>query len=163
MIFGTIIISLGLESQIDASLCDFVFRTSVGEKSSAFTISHSCAITVLTLIAIKLGKITDCPINDLPNYARKLLELEPSIQKWAKGIYTHVSTWYITSIMKIDATSRNSIVQYYSGYGLNEPNAYEVALKLKEACYIQAEGFQLEQLIHGTSKMHVISKLNVIC
>lgn len=40
-------------------------------------------------------------------------------------------------------------MQYFVGFGFHTSTAYEVALKLKESCYVFTEGFQLEQFLHG--------------
>jgi len=125
--------------ELIASL-DFVLRTSTGEKASAFTISHTTAMTAILLLAIELGLLKDSPrakevdssVKDLPKLVQKALDMESSVQDWAKAVF-----------------QQKIAMQYFVGFGFHTSTAYEVALKLKEACYVNTEGFQLEQFLHG--------------
>jgi len=38
---------------------------------------------------------------------------------------------------------------YFAGTGASYPNALEAALKVMETCYVPAQGFETEQLLHG--------------
>lgn len=128
-------ISTSLESKVEA---DYVFRTSIGETSSAFTVSHMCAITVLAMLAKELGKQFGVPaaqnlvLDSLPDLLQQTLtSAEPVIRNWIaqNGAFCD-RFWFV-------------------GTGANSVNGLEAALKLKETCYVNCEGFQLEQFLHG--------------
>lgn len=128
----------GLDSSARADLADVVVRTSPQEKSSAFTISHTSAMTALAMVAVELGLTVGIPLarecrqtlGRLPELAGQALGLEPQTREWAKRAVP--SRWLC-----------------FAGWGANVATAYEVALKLKEACYVLTEGFQTEQFLHG--------------
>lgn len=117
-----------------------VVHTSRSETSSAFTISHSCAITALLLLAVAVGKRkgskraaeVEASVDRLPEVLKATLQTEDDIKRWTSN-----------------SQLLNSKHHYFVGYGLNTINAYEVALKIKEACYQLVEGFQIEQYLHG--------------
>ena len=69
-------------------------------------------------------------IERIPELIRQTLALEPQIREVAK---------------KIAPLSR--IVLF--GAGVGWPTAREGALKIKESCYIAAEGFETEEVLHG--------------
>ena len=69
-------------------------------------------------------------IERIPEFIRQALTLEPQIRDLAK---------------KIAPLSR--IVLF--GAGVGWPTAREGALKIKESCYIAAEGFETEEVLHG--------------
>jgi len=125
-------------TQEQQNLCNFIFRTSEQEKSSAFTISHTTAMTVLLLISIALGKKLNNPlaqelsqkIHSLPDLVQQALSLEASVEEMVKKV-------------------KDKSIFYFVGYGPNVSSCYETALKIKEACYVFTEGFQIEQYIHG--------------
>jgi glucosamine--fructose-6-phosphate aminotransferase (isomerizing) len=144
--------SIGSGARVD--LCDYVFRTSEPEKSSAFTVSHTCAMTLLLLMATELGVLkASAPalalrplLPTLPKLVDDVIkQQEPEVQKWVQAVKDY-STFY------------------FAGYGPNVSNTYEVALKIKEAAYLTTEGFQLEQYLHGpycaTDKRTVLTVLN---
>ena len=68
-----------LESEAKADLADVVIRTSIRDKSAAFTISHTGAMTVLAMLAAEVGvragrteaKTLQSDLGDLP----KLVEV----------------------------------------------------------------------------------------
>eukprot|EP00026_Physarum_polycephalum_P009158 Phypoly_transcript_09270.p1 GENE.Phypoly_transcript_09270~~Phypoly_transcript_09270.p1 ORF type:complete len:371 (+),score=57.49 Phypoly_transcript_09270:60-1172(+) len=128
----------GLNSKAQVELCDFVIRTSEQEKSSAFTMSHTSAITALLLLSISLGVVKKLPnavklqseIHTLPDLVRATLTRESEVEALVKKI-------------------KDKSIFYFMGYGVNVPTAYEAALKIKEASYDNTEGFQIEQFLHG--------------
>jgi len=133
----TILIT-GIGSPVD-SAADFAVRTSEQEKSSAFTISYTCALAALLSLSVKLGvakgiksaQDVEKIIGILPELvATTQRDTEDSIKEWV-GRVKHLNT------------------HYFIGYGANTSTAYEVALKIKETSYEHAEGFQLEQYLHG--------------
>ncbi|MDP2088461.1 MAG: glutamine--fructose-6-phosphate transaminase (isomerizing) [Flavobacteriaceae bacterium] len=107
----------------------------------ASTKAFTTQITLLTLIALRLGKangsISKADFNKylhqmglIPEKVRTLLNLEDKIK-------------HIASIYK-DATNF-----LYLGRGFNFPVALEGALKLKEISYIHAEGYPAAEMKHG--------------
>ncbi len=128
----------GLESSARSDLAEVVVRTSPQEKSSAFTISHTSAMTALAMVAVELGLTAGVPqaregqqaLGQLPELARQALATEPLVREWAKRAAS--ASWLC-----------------FAGWGANAATAYEAALKLKEACYVLTEGFQMEQFLHG--------------
>ncbi len=107
----------------------------------ASTKAFTAQVTVLTMIAFKLGKelnrisderfrelLTD--LNSIPKKIEQILSLEGEIYEIAKKY----------------ADSRNFL---YLGRGYNFPVALEGALKLKEISYIHAEGYPAAEMKHG--------------
>lgn len=128
----------GLDSRAPAGAADMVLQTCPQEKSSAFTISHTTAMTVLAMLAKELAILRDQPgarefgtaLKDLPSLVDSALHLEAAVQDWARH-------------------AKGYDRFYFLGWGPNVSTAYEVPLKLKETCYAIAEGFELEQYLHG--------------
>ncbi|MBS3993508.1 MAG: glutamine--fructose-6-phosphate transaminase (isomerizing) [Bacteroidetes bacterium] len=107
----------------------------------ASTKAFTTQITMLTLIALRLGKangsISNSDFNKflhqievIPEKVNSLLKLDEQIKK-------------ISTIYK-DATNF-----LYLGRGFNFPVALEGALKLKEISYIHAEGYPAAEMKHG--------------
>ncbi len=128
--------SLGSEGKME--LADVVIRTSERDKSAAYTISHTTALTALAMVAAAVGTQAGRPeaqalqhgLANLPQLVTTALEQESRIQHWARlATYMH---WF-----------------YFVGWGPNTSTAYEVALKIKETSYLRTEGFQIEQYLHG--------------
>ena len=107
----------------------------------ASTKAFTTQITVLTLIALKLGKangtLADHTFKD---YLKKMQLIPRQVEKLLK-IDDHVKS--IAAIYK-DATNC-----LYLGRGFNFPVALEGALKLKEISYIHAEGYPAAEMKHG--------------
>ena len=128
----------GIGSAARTDLARHVIRTSIPDKSSAFTVSHTAAMTCLALLAIELGAGASRPgaeqlkgdIKDLPLLIFQALSLESEIRKLA-------------------VDTKNAQRFYFAGWGPNASTAYEVALKIKESSYLATEGFQMEQYLHG--------------
>jgi glucosamine--fructose-6-phosphate aminotransferase (isomerizing) len=135
---ATTAVITGIGSDARADLADTVVRTSTRDPSSAFTISHTAAMTVLTMLATEIGvragrsiaKELQQELKQLPGLIKTTLALEPEIQNWARQ-------------------GKNAERYYFAGWGPNASTAYEVALKIKESSYLMTEGFQLEQYLHG--------------
>ncbi len=127
-----------LESEAKADLANVVIRTSIRDKSSAFTISHTGAMTVLAMLAAEVGVLVgraeaqtlQSDLGGLSKLVEGALPEEPAIQRWAQQAQ---------DVQRF----------YFAGWGPNASTAFEVALKIKEAAYKTTEGFQLEQYLHG--------------
>jgi glutamine---fructose-6-phosphate transaminase (isomerizing) len=117
---------------------DFHIETCEQELAFAYTKSYTTALGVLALIILRIaekkaGVGTSEGLADLsrvPDLMREALKLEPQIQRWAK---------------RIAPLARIEIF----GSGAAWPTGSEAALKIKEACYIAAEGFETEEILHG--------------
>jgi glucosamine--fructose-6-phosphate aminotransferase (isomerizing) len=106
----------------------------------AATKSFTSQVTVLTLIALLLGRIRNLSssagsriiseLESLPGMIEKVLKLEPEIAKIAKR-YAQAK------------------VMLFMGRQHNYPVALEGALKLKEISYIAAMGYPSAELKHG--------------
>ncbi|UOB16208.1 glutamine--fructose-6-phosphate transaminase (isomerizing) [Abyssalbus ytuae] len=107
----------------------------------ASTKAFTTQITVLTLLALKLGKANGTLSNS--EFNKYLLELESIPEKVEKTLLTDEHVKYIASIFK-DAANF-----LYLGRGYNFPVALEGALKLKEISYIHAEGYPAAEMKHG--------------
>jgi glutamine---fructose-6-phosphate transaminase (isomerizing) len=107
----------------------------------ASTKAFTTQITVLSLIALKLGREKGTlsksvfqnylqTMQLIPGQIKKLLELDEQIKE-------------IAAVYK---DSKNCL---YLGRGFNFPVALEGALKLKEISYIHAEGYPAAEMKHG--------------
>ena len=106
----------------------------------AATKSFTSQVTILTLIALLLGRIRNLSssagsriiseLEALPGQIEKVLKLEPEIAKIAKR-YAQAK------------------VMLFMGRQFNYPVAMEGALKLKEISYIAAMGYPSAELKHG--------------
>lgn len=108
----------------------------------ASTKAFTAQLTILSLIALKLGKHNGNLSNgefmrlitELDNIPKKVEEVLNSTHELSKEIAKHF----------VDATNF-----LYLGRGYNFPSALEGALKLKEISYIHAEGYPAAEMKHG--------------
>lgn len=125
----------GISSAADTGLTDLVVRTTKAEQSSAFTVSHTGAMTCLAMLAARLGDSPEATLlnnelSRLPDLVSGALGREDEIREWASA-------------------TRDVQRHYFTGWGPNASTAYEAALKMKEANYTTTEGLHLEQYLHG--------------
>ena len=107
----------------------------------ASTKAFTTQITVLTLMALKLGREKGTiPQKEFVKYLKAMDRIPQQVEKLLE-IDEHVK--YIASEYK-DATNC-----LYLGRGFNFPVALEGALKLKEISYIHAEGYPAAEMKHG--------------
>jgi len=107
----------------------------------ASTKAFTTQITVLTLIALKLGQANKTLSDEVfENYIQKMELIPKQVEKLLE-IDEHVKS--IAAVYK-DATNC-----LYLGRGFNFPVALEGALKLKEISYIHAEGYPAAEMKHG--------------
>lgn len=117
---------------------DFQIETCEQEVSFAYTKSYTAALAAIALLGIriveqrKLLARTDAAaeLERVPSLMREALRLETQVHELAA---------------RIGALSRIVIF----GAGVGWPTAREAALKIKESCYIAAEGFETEEVLHG--------------
>ncbi|TNE33192.1 glutamine--fructose-6-phosphate transaminase (isomerizing) [bacterium] len=106
----------------------------------ASTKAFTSQITVLSLIALLLGRMRNLSqpegqaiaeaLMELPDKIRKVLSTEKEIKAIAEKYYENKNFLYL-------------------GRGFNYPLALEGALKLKEISYIHAEGYPAAEMKHG--------------
>ncbi|MGA8145675.1 MAG: SIS domain-containing protein [Candidatus Acidiferrales bacterium] len=117
---------------------DFHIETCDQEVSFAYTKSYTTALAALALLIFGIAErkkllaqeIDSRAVDGIPGFIRQALALEPEIRALAK---------------KIAPLSRIDLF----GAGVGWPTAREGALKIKESCYIAAEGFETEEILHG--------------
>lgn len=110
------------------------------ETSSAHSISYTSTLTRLGQIAARLAHI-----NGLTEQAQRIEEGLTRIPALIEDMLAREDA--VQQIAQEAAAQQRRL--YFMGAG---PNAYtgpEGALKAKEAAYVTAEGFELEQAIHG--------------
>ena len=108
----------------------------------ASTKAFTAQLTILSLIALKLGKHNGHLSNqEFMKLITELDQLPNKVQQVLDSTNEHVK-----DIAKnyIDATNF-----LYLGRGYNYPSALEGALKLKEISYIHAEGYPAAEMKHG--------------
>jgi glucosamine--fructose-6-phosphate aminotransferase (isomerizing) len=107
----------------------------------ASTKAFTTQITVLTLIALKLGRANkSLADHTFENYIRKMQLIPRQVEELLK-IDDHVKN--------IAAVYKDAPNCLYLGRGFNFPVALEGALKLKEISYIHAEGYPAAEMKHG--------------
>ncbi|MFC2449917.1 MAG: glutamine--fructose-6-phosphate transaminase (isomerizing) [Flavobacteriaceae bacterium] len=108
----------------------------------ASTKAFTAQLTILSLIALKLGKHNGNLGN--ADFMRLITELDTLPKKIEEVLE---STHEITQ--KIARNFVNAANFLYLGRGYNYPAALEGALKLKEISYIHAEGYPAAEMKHG--------------
>lgn len=107
----------------------------------ASTKAFTAQITLLTLIALKLGKYNGQLTHEIfQKYCLELALIPKKIKK------TLLNNKKIKEIAKKFINTKNFL---YLGRGYNFPVALEGALKLKEISYIHAEGYPAAEMKHG--------------
>jgi glutamine---fructose-6-phosphate transaminase (isomerizing) len=117
---------------------DFHIQTCDQEVSFAYTKSYTTALAALALMILRIAErkklltpgIDARAIERIPEFIRQALTLEPQIREIAKHI-----------------APLSRVILF--GAGVGWPTAREGALKIKESCYIAAEGFETEEVLHG--------------
>jgi len=117
---------------------DFHIQTCDQEVAFAYTKSYTTALAVLALLIARVverkkllaGTPPLAALERVPDLLRQALQLEPAARELAK---------------RAAALARIEIF----GSGAAWATASEAALKIKEACYIAAEGFETEEILHG--------------
>ena len=128
-------------SSISRSSHEGVYTHAGPEIGVASTKAFTAQLTVLTMIALKLGwrknTITES------RYRALLVELEQIPRKVKECFKLN------GQIEHISETFQNASNFLYLGRGYNFPVALEGALKLKEISYIHAEGYPAAEMKHG--------------
>lgn len=117
---------------------DFHLETCDQEASFAYTKSYTTALAAIAILILRAAerrkllaetKSFDA-LAQVPNLLRQALALEPQVREFAK---------------RVAPLSRIALF----GSGAGWATAREAALKIKESCYIAAEGFETEEILHG--------------
>lgn len=136
----------GICNVVDSSIARFSdagsYTHAGPEIGVASTKAFTAQLTILSLIALKLGKHNGNLgnaefmnlITELDNIPKKVEEVLKSTHDYAKEV-AH------------DFTNATNFL--YLGRGFNFPAALEGALKLKEISYIHAEGYPAAEMKHG--------------
>jgi glucosamine--fructose-6-phosphate aminotransferase (isomerizing) len=116
---------------------NLVIATTPQEKSATHTASYTGNLAAIAAIAVALGEHHEVDmasisagLHRVPEAMESLLERENELRLIAKAL-----------------AGRKRLV--LAGAGPNAVTAREGALKIKESCFITAEGFELETLLHG--------------
>ena len=108
----------------------------------ASTKAFTAQLTILALIALKLGKhkgeLSAEKFNLLTRELERIPDLVQQILDNCEGVVDKIAEKY--------KDNSNAI---YLGRGYNYPSALEGALKLKEISYIHAEGYPAAEMKHG--------------
>lgn len=107
----------------------------------ASTKAFTTQITVLALIALKLGNLKGELSNSRYNHYIQEMSLIPAKVEEVLKMETEIE--------KIAAIYKDAPNCLYLGRGFNFPVALEGALKLKEISYIHAEGYPAAEMKHG--------------
>lgn len=108
----------------------------------ASTKAFTAQLTILSLIALKLGKHNGHLSNvEFMRLIRELDNIPKKVEEVLAATHDHVKE---LSKDYVDATNF-----LYLGRGYNYPAALEGALKLKEISYIHAEGYPAAEMKHG--------------
>ncbi|MCX6023365.1 MAG: SIS domain-containing protein [Chloroflexi bacterium] len=116
-----------------------VIHTVAQEQSSMHTYSLTGAATALACVAVELARRSGNPASEaladgllrLPDALQTLLAQEPLVKRIAE-----------------EALARRASFAFV-GSGPNAATAPEAALKVKEGAHVTAEGFGIEQFLHG--------------
>ncbi|HEX2181001.1 MAG TPA: SIS domain-containing protein [Rubrobacteraceae bacterium] len=115
-----------------------VFRTVEQEKSSAHTVSYATAISVLAALAGRVGSHRTGTGTFDENFLRDEI---PAAMRGALGTEEQVER------LAREHVGRRRI--WLLGAGPSAVTAEEVALKIRETSYLQAEGMSTETMLHG--------------
>jgi glucosamine--fructose-6-phosphate aminotransferase (isomerizing) len=117
---------------------DFQIETCEQEVAFAYTKSYTTALAALALLIMRIAErrrmltheYSPEDVTRVPALIRETLKLESQVRELAK---------------QMSPLARIEIF----GTGVGWATSSEAALKIKEACYIAAEGFETEELLHG--------------
>lgn len=136
----------GICNVVDSSIARFsdagAYTHAGPEIGVASTKAFTAQLTILTLIALKLGKHNGNIGNQ--EFMRLITELDAlpkKVEEVLKDTHDNVKT------MAHDFVESTNFL--YLGRGYNFPAALEGALKLKEISYIHAEGYPAAEMKHG--------------
>lgn len=117
---------------------DLQIETCEQEISFAYTKSYTTALAAIALLILRVAERRKLlastslrgALGRVPNLMRQALTLEPQVRDFAKRAAPLARMWLF-------------------GSGVGWATAREAALKIKESCYLAAEGFETEEILHG--------------
>jgi glucosamine--fructose-6-phosphate aminotransferase (isomerizing) len=117
---------------------NFHIETCDQEVSFAYTKSYTTALMAIALMILRIaerkkllgGATQRAALERVPECMRQALMLEPQVKEFARRV---------ARLDRMDLF----------GSGAAWITAREAALKIKESCYIAAEGFEAEEILHG--------------
>lgn len=136
----------GICNVVDSSIARFsdagAYTHAGPEIGVASTKAFTAQLTILSLIALKLGKHNGNLSNlDFMKLAAELDAIPKKVEEVLQSTHD-----YVKEIAKDFVDTTNFL---YLGRGYNFPAALEGALKLKEISYIHAEGYPAAEMKHG--------------
>ncbi len=138
------VLTLGVVNNVGSSIAREtdagVYNHAGPEIGVASTKAFTSQITVLSLIAVFLGRQRSLSYEEGLDIINDILSIEDNVKKVLKN---HLE------IKKISEKYKNFKNFYFLGRNYNYPAALEGALKLKEISYIHAEGYPAGELKHG--------------
>lgn len=134
-----VVLITGKNSSADVSRLDYLLITVAQEKSSAHTVSYMCSVVCLYLIAAMLKDSQGQLVGELRAQLRTLapksisdaIKSEEVVKETAQRVRESRRIWLV-------------------GGGPNAVTANEIALKVKETSYLQAEAVSTEAMLHGS-------------
>ncbi len=117
-----------------------VYSHAGSEIGVASTKAFTSQITVLALLAVLLGRMTNMSPTDGMEFIKEIREIPKKIEQILA---------LNDEIREIAKSMVNSTNALYLGRGVHYPVALEGALKLKEISYIHAEGYPAAEMKHG--------------
>jgi glutamine---fructose-6-phosphate transaminase (isomerizing) len=117
---------------------DFQIETCEQELSFAYTKSYTTALAAIALLILRIaerrkllaGAGLRSALERVPHLMRQALTLELQVLEFARRAAPLARMWLF-------------------GSGAGWATAREAALKIKESCYLAAEGFETEEILHG--------------
>lgn len=130
--------TVGITNEPDSSMTNIVDETLVmhggRERSVAATKTFTGQMMLFYMLAAELNGEPLIPFETIPEFAARALEQKPAILE----------------LVQRYVFMENCVVV---GRGLAYANAYELALKLMETCYVVAERFSSADFLHGPVAM----------
>ena len=137
-------LTLGICNVVGSSIAretDAGIYTHAGpEIGVASTKTFTAQVTILTMLALKIGRKMGVAIDRGQNLISALIRVDDDVQTILD------SSNFIRDVAKETMHTNNFL---YLGRGINFPVALEGALKLKEISYIHAEGYPAAEMKHG--------------
>lgn len=120
---------------------DHVIETCEQEQSAAHTKSYTTALAALALFAVRVAECRGYVTAQDAQGAEASVQAAPGLMRSALQLEAHARA--------LAAPVAKRPRWLFLGAGPNWPTACEGALKVKETSYLAAEGFQVEQFLHG--------------
>ena len=117
-----------------------IFTHAGPEIGVASTKAFTAQVTVLIMLALKIGRKKGVSLNRGKELISSLKEIDTNVSKTLETIKL------VRQVAKATCNADNYL---YLGRGINFPVALEGALKLKEISYIHAEGYPAAEMKHG--------------